>query len=73
MNKSVLAGMVMVAISGQAVAQRWVLTDAEAGRDKGNWQIGSKELKLAGESFSIQQKVLDGGKQEGSKVLTISS
>lgn len=63
----------MAAISGQAAAQTWVLTDAEAGTDKGNWQIDSKELKLSGNAFSLEQKVLHGGKQEGSKVLTITS
>jgi len=73
MKKALLAGMVMAAISGQAAAQTWVLTDAEAGTDKGNWQIDSKELKLSGNAFSLQQKVLHGGKQEGSKVLTITS
>ena len=73
MKKALLAGMVMAAISGQAAAQTWVLTDAEAGTDKGNWQIDSKELKLSGDAFSLQQKVLHGGKQEGSKVLTITS
>ncbi|MDU5782271.1 MAG: aldose 1-epimerase family protein [Pantoea sp.] len=73
MKKALLAGMVMAAISGQAAAQTWVLTDAEAGTDKGNWQVDSKELKLSGDAFSLQQKVLHGGKQEGSKVLTITS
>ena len=70
MKKALLAGMVMAAFSGQAAAQTWVLTDAEAGTDKGNWQISSKQLKLSGDAFSLQQKVLHGGKQEGSKVLT---
>lgn len=73
MKLALLAGMVMAAISGQAAAQTWVLTDAEAGTDKGNWQIDSKQLKLSGDTFSLQQKVLHGGKQEGSKVLTITS
>lgn len=73
MKKALLAGMVMAVISGQAAAQTWVLTDAEAGADKGNWQIDSKALKLSGDDFSLQQKVLHGGKQEGSKVLTITS
>lgn len=73
MKKALLAGMVMAVISGQAAAQTWVLTDAEAGTDKGNWQIDSKALKLSGDDFSLQQKVLHGGKQEGSKVLTITS
>jgi len=73
MKKTLLAGMVMAVFSGQAAAQTWVLTDAEAGTDKGNWQISSKQLKLSGDTFSLQQKVLHGGKQEGSKVLTITS
>ncbi|MCG7364569.1 aldose 1-epimerase family protein [Pantoea sp. ACRSH] len=73
MKLALLAGMVMAAISGQAAAQTWVLTDAEAGTDKGNWQIDSKQLKLSGDAFSLQQKVLHGGKQEGSRVLTITS
>ncbi|QDY43905.1 aldose 1-epimerase family protein [Candidatus Pantoea soli] len=73
MKYRVLAGMVMAVISGQAAAQTWVLTDAEAGTDKGNWQIDSKQLNASGQPFSIQQKVLHGGKQEGSKVLTITS
>jgi len=63
----------MALISAQAAAQTWVLTDAEAGTDKGSWQIDSKQLKLSGDAFSLQQKVLHGGKQEGSKVLTITS
>ncbi|CAO98488.1 aldose 1-epimerase family protein [Erwinia tasmaniensis] len=73
MKKRILAGVVMAVISGQAAAQSWLLTDAESGTEKGNWQIDSQQLKLSGERFSIQQKVLHGGKQEGSKVLTLTS
>jgi hypothetical protein len=73
MKKTLLAGVVMAVISGQAAAQTWLLTDAETSTEKGNWQVSSQQLKLAGESFSIEQKVLHGGKQEGSKVLTIIS
>ncbi len=63
----------MAAISGQAAAQSWLLTDAESGVEKGNWQVDSQQLKLSGERFSIEQKVLHGGKQEGSKVLILTS
>ncbi|CCG89115.1 hypothetical protein EPIR_3752 [Erwinia piriflorinigrans CFBP 5888] len=63
----------MAVISGQASAQNWLLTDTESGTEKGNWQVDSQQLKLSGERFSIQQKVLHGGKQEGSKVLTLTS
>lgn len=73
MKKRVLAGIVMAVISGQASAQNWLLTDTESGTEKGNWQVDSQQLKLSGERFSIQQKVLHGGKQEGSKVLTLTS
>lgn len=73
MKKTLLAGVVMAVISGQAAAQSWLLTEAESSTEKGNWQINSQQLKLKGESFSIEQKVLHGGKQEGSKVLTITS
>jgi len=73
MKKACLAGMIMAAISGQAAAQSWVLTDAESSTELGDWQVSSQQLKLTGERFSLQQKVLHGGKQEGSKVLTLTS
>lgn len=60
-------------VSGSATAKNWVLTSAEQGMDKGNWQISSSELKLSGKAFSIEQQVLHGGKQEGSKILVIKS
>ncbi|AMB73240.1 aldose 1-epimerase family protein [Pantoea ananatis] len=62
-----------VMISGSASAKTWVLTSAEQGTDKGNWQVNSSELKFQGKRFSIEQKVLHGGKQEGSKILEIRS
>lgn len=73
MKKKLLAGVILAVICGQASAQSWLLTDAETSVDKGDWKINSQQLKLPGESFSIEQKVLHGGKQEGSKVLTIAS
>ncbi|ROR08891.1 aldose 1-epimerase family protein [Erwinia sp. JUb26] len=73
MKKRLLAGLITAFICGQASAQSWLLTDAETSVEKGNWQVNSQQLKLSGENFSIQQKVLHGGKQEGSKVLTITS
>lgn len=65
--------LVAVMISGSAAAKTWVLTSAEQGTDKGNWQVNSSELKFQGKPFSIEQKVLHGGKQEGSKILEIRS
>ncbi len=60
-------------ISGQAAAKTWVLTSAEQSMDKGNWKISSSELNIKDTPFSIEQKVLHGGKQEGSKILVITS
>ncbi|WP_205953664.1 aldose 1-epimerase family protein [Pantoea stewartii] len=62
-----------VMISGSVSAKTWVLTSAEQGTDKGNWQINSSELNIQGKPFSIELKVLHGGKQEGSKLLVIRS
>ncbi|WP_324626175.1 aldose 1-epimerase family protein [Acinetobacter sp. MD2(2019)] len=47
-------------------AKTYVLTDVENNIEVGNW-------KTAGQNYSIEQKVLHGGKQEGSKVITITS
>ncbi|MFC0229366.1 aldose 1-epimerase family protein [Serratia aquatilis] len=60
-------------ISGYAGAQTIVLTDSENGIELGNWKIDSQQLKIPGPRFSLQQQVLHGGKQEGSKVITLTS
>lgn len=73
MKKLLVTGIVMGLFSWQAAAQTIVLTDAEAGTELGNWKTDSKKLNIAGPDFSIEQKVLHGGKQEGSKVITITS
>ena len=73
MKKLLVTGIVMGLFSWQAAAQTIVLTDAEAGTELGNWKTDSKKLNLASADFSIEQKVLHGGKQEGSKVITITS
>jgi len=62
-----------VMISGSAAAKTWVLTSAEQGVEQGNWKISSQQLKFQGKPFSIEQKVLHGGKQEGSKIITLTS
>ena len=62
-----------LAVSGQVAAKTWVLTNAEQGIDKGDWKISSSQLNANDKPFSIEQKVLHGGKQEGSKILVISS
>ncbi|MCE1974125.1 aldose 1-epimerase family protein [Enterobacter roggenkampii] len=65
--------LLAVLVSGHAAAKTWVLTSAESSVEKGNWKISSDELKVKDQTFSIEQKVLHGGKQEGSKVIIISS
>ncbi|WP_223509911.1 aldose 1-epimerase family protein [Rahnella sp. GSA61A] len=73
MKKLLVTGIVLGLFSWQATAQTIVLTDAEAGTELGNWKTDNKKLNIAGADFSIEQKVLHGGKQEGSKVITITS
>lgn len=73
MKTKLVLSVLAVMISGSVSAKTWVLTSAEQGTDKGNWQITSSEMKFKGKPFSIEQKVLHGGKQEGSKILEIHS
>ena len=73
MKKTLALTAIAMLVSGPVVAKTWVLTSAESGMDKGNWQITSDQLKIKDHNFSIEQKVLHGGKQEGSKILVIHS
>lgn len=73
MKKMLLLSALTLVISGQVSAQTWVLTSTENSVEKGNWRITSQELNIQDKQFSIEQKVLHGGKQEGSKIIIISS
>ncbi|WP_110876549.1 aldose 1-epimerase family protein [Franconibacter helveticus] len=73
MKKTLLLTSLALLVSAQVSAQTWVLTNAEKGTDKGDWSISSQKLNLQGPNFSIEQKVLHGGKQEGSKIITLTS
>lgn len=73
MKKALVLSAIALLVSGPALAKTWVLTSAESCVEKGNWKIDSQELNAKGDSFSIEQKVLHGGRQEGSKIITISS
>ena len=73
MKKTLLLTSLALLVSAQVSAQTWVLTNAEKGTDKGDWSISSQKLNLQGPDFSIEQKVLHGGKQEGSKIITLTS
>lgn len=57
----------MIGLSAMSIhAKTYILTDTENGVEVGNW-------KTTGQNYTIEQKVLHGGKQEGSKVITITS
>lgn len=84
MRKSIIGGLAIAILSVQALAacsgqpaqtdqpdQTWLLTDA--GIEEGDWRIDSDSLNVEGPEFSVEQKVLHGGKQEGTKVITIAS
>lgn len=73
MNKLTVLSLAISLISWYAGAQTIVLTDSENGIELGNWRIDSSQLKIPAPRFSLQQQVLHGGKQEGSKVLTLTS
>ncbi|MFP1929311.1 aldose 1-epimerase family protein [Lonsdalea quercina] len=73
MKKLLALGVSLALVSWQISAQTFVLTDAEANVEKGNWKVGSETLKVKDSAFSIEQKVLHGGRQEGSKIITITS
>ncbi|MFP1952565.1 aldose 1-epimerase family protein [Lonsdalea quercina] len=73
MKKLLALGVSLALVSWQISAQTFVLTDAEANVEKGNWKVGSETLKVKDLAFSIEQKVLHGGRQEGSKIITITS
>lgn len=73
MKKLMTISAVISLISCAVNAQTIVLTDTEKGIEQGNWQTDSQKLNITGAGFSLQQQVLHGGKQEGSKVITLSS
>lgn len=73
MKKLITLSAIISLISCAVSAQTIVLTDTEKGIEQGNWQTDSKKLNITGAGFSLQQQVLHGGKQEGSKVITLSS
>lgn len=73
MKKILVLMMIVLLVFGLVVVKIWVLMNVEEGMDKGNWQINSDQLKVKDYVFSIEQKVLYGGKQEGSKIFIIYS
>ncbi|ESK39985.1 hypothetical protein P256_00424 [Acinetobacter nectaris CIP 110549] len=63
---SVIIGAI-IGISAMSIhAKTYVLTDTQNNIEVGSW-------KTEGQNYTIEQQVLHGGKQEGSKVITITS
>lgn len=73
MKKQLVAGISLALFSSVSLAKTMVLTDSASSVEQGDWKIGSDELKIKDRVFSIEQKILHGGRQEGSKILTIKS
>lgn len=73
MKKTLALTALACLISAPVMAKTWVLTSADSATELGNWKVTSNMLKVKDQNFSIEQKVLHGGKQEGSKVIIITS
>jgi hypothetical protein len=71
--KKTLVVVLSLLSAAPLMAKTWVLTDSEANLELGNWKAGSEVLKIKDKKFTVEQKVLRGGKQEGSKIIEIKS
>lgn len=60
-------------ITATAQAQEYVLIDKEKDIDKGFWVVHNTDIGLKDTNFRIQNRVLTGGKEEGSQLLSITS
>ena len=60
-------------VSYSASAKDYVITDGDRVIQKGDWQISNKNISPDAPSFTIENVILKGGKQEGSELLTIKS
>ena len=58
--------------SEPVLGAEFVLTDAAQGKDVGDWRISNTELGID-TAFSVDQRVLHGGKQEGVRVIDIDT
>lgn len=73
MKKVILtATLLFLFAAAPAFAKEFILSDAATGKDVGDWSVTSKDLGLETE-FSVSQKVLHGGKQEGVRVIDINN
>lgn len=57
-----------------ANSAEFILTDAAAGTDVGNWKVSSKSLGFTdGSAFSVEKRQLHGGKQAGVDIIVIDN
>lgn len=73
MNKSLTASVAPALFSAKTNAKIFTLTSAEHNIEVGNWKIDSTQLGILDIYFTIEQKILHGGKQEGSKIIILTS
>lgn len=73
MNKSLAASVSPALFSSKVNAKIFTLTSTEHNIEVGNWKIDSTQLGILDTYFTIEQKILHGGKQEGSKIIILSS
>lgn len=65
--KKILGGVLVSSMALATQAKTYVLTDVNKGIETTNWEV------MAQGGVKVQQSVLHGGKQEGSKIITITS
>lgn len=73
MNKSLAASVSPALYSSKANTKIFTLTSTKHNIEVGNWKIDSTQLGILDTYFTIEQKILHGGKQEGSKIITLTS
>lgn len=73
MNKSLTASVSPALVSYKGSSKIFTLTSSEHNIEVGNWKIDSTQLGILDTYFTVEQKVLHGGKQEGSKIIVITS
>ncbi|WP_271833918.1 aldose 1-epimerase family protein [Commensalibacter communis] len=73
MNKSLAASVSPALYSTKANARIFTLTSTEHNIEVADWKIDSTQLGIIDTYFTIEQKTLHGGKQEGSRIIILTS
>ena len=72
MKRSLVAITLLSMLATPVLAKEFIITDAQAGTDLGNWSVNNSDLGI-NKTFSVTQRVLHGGKQEGVRVIDIDN